>query len=209
MNPEKFCLARKKPRLHGPGFWRIIYGKETNMVKVNCESKDSLKLTEMEPFQGKLKKRTPQDIEALSNSLVTEGMMMPFVIWRNGDKKYLLDGHGRKEALVRLAVEDPKVLEADWPVIYVDADDEDAARKALLQITSQYGKITKIGYKAFTATIPDYKAPCVAKFMPKAKAEPKAKAKVPDTVILKIKVKRDKLDQVKEVFGQFDFIEVL
>lgn len=180
------------------------------MIKVNCESKDSLKLTEMEPFQGKLKKRTPQDIEALSNSLVAEGMMMPFVIWRNGDKKYLLDGHGRKEALVRLAVEDPKVLEADWPVIYVDAEDEDAARKALLQITSQYGKITKIGYKAFTATIPDYKAPCVAKFMPKpASDKPKAKVKVPDTVILKIKVKRDRLDQVKEVFGQFDFIEVL
>lgn len=185
------------------------------MIKVNCKAADTLKLTEMKPFQGKLKKRTPQDIDALKKSLMDEGMMMPFVIWRKpgdtetGTDMYLLDGHGRKEALVQLAVDDPELLEFQWPVIYVDAEDEDAARKALLQITSQYGKITKIGYKAFTATIPDYKAPCVAKFMPKVKAEPNVKAKVPDTVILKIKVKRDKLDQVKEVFGQFDFIEVM
>lgn len=186
------------------------------MIKVNCKAADALKLTEMKPFQGKLKKRTPQDIDALKKSLMDEGMMMPFVIWRKpgdtetGTDMYLLDGHGRKEALVQLAVDDPELLEFQWPVIYVDAEDEDAARKALLQITSQYGKITKIGYKAFTATIPDYKAPCVAKFIPKPVSDkPKAKAKVPDTVILKIKVKRDKLDQVKEVFGQFDFIEVL
>lgn len=190
------------------------------MIKVNCKAADTLKLTEMKPFQGKLKKRTPQDIEALKKSLMDEGMMMPFVIWRKpGDPEaetstevnmYLLDGHGRKEALVQLAVDDPELLEFQWPVIYVDASDEDAARKALLQITSQYGKITKIGYKAFTATIPDYKAPCVAKFIPKPVSDkPKVKAKVPDTVILKIRVKRDKLDQVKAVFGQFDFIEVL
>lgn len=180
------------------------------MIKINCESDSTLKLTDMVPFQGNLKKRTDNDIKELIESLTHEGLMMPFAIWKHEDKNYLLDGHGRKEAITKLAVDDAKLLTEEWPVIYVNAENEEDARKALLQITSAYGKVTKSGYKQFCVSIPDYKAPVINKFVTKpVKAkEPKVQA-VSDNVVLKVKIKRDKLDQVKEIFKQFDFIEIL
>ena len=180
------------------------------MIKINCESKDSIKLTDMVPFQGNLKKRTEQDIKELTESLSNEGLMMPFAIWVHEDKKYLLDGHGRKEALTKLAVEDASLLSVDWPCIYISAETEDDARKALLQITSSYGKVTRSGYKQFCVSIPEYHAPVIQKFIPKPKTENKPVQKQKsDKTILKIRVKNDKVAQVLDIFKQFDFIEVL
>lgn len=180
------------------------------MVKVNCESKDSLKLTEMSFFQGNLKKRTQQDIDALKQSILNEGLMMPFAVWKHEDKNYLLDGHGRKQALMQLCDQDPEILEQGWPVIFIEAEDENSARKALLQITSQYGKVTKTGWKQFCVSIPDYRAPVINKFVPKPVVDkPVKKAKKTGKTILKVRVSDDKVAQVLDVFKQFDFIEVL
>lgn len=183
-------------------------------MEIKCTTKDTIKLTECVPFQGNLKKRTAQDIAELKDSLLREGLLMPFAVWDHDDKKYLLDGHGRKEALVQLAVEDASLLNVDWPCIYIRADTEDDARKALLQITSSYGKITKTGVKQFTVSIPDYKAPSIAKFVAKPVTK-KVEAVDPvqrpnqDKVILKVSVTKDKVSEVKKILEQFDFIKVL
>lgn len=183
-------------------------------MEIKCTTKDTIKLTECVPFQGNLKKRTSQDIAELKNSLLREGLLMPFAVWDHDDKKFLLDGHGRKEALVQLAVEDANLLNVDWPCIYIKADTEDDARKALLQITSSYGKITKTGVKQFTVSIPDYKAPSIAKFVAKPVTK-KVKAVDPvqrpnqDKVILKVSVTKEKVSEVKKILEQFDFIKVL
>lgn len=183
-------------------------------MEIKCTTKDTIKLTECVPFQGNLKKRTAQDIAELKDSLLREGLLMPFAVWDHDDKKFLLDGHGRKEALVQLAVEDANLLNVDWPCIYIKADTEDDARKALLQITSSYGKITKTGVKQFTVSIPDYKAPSIAKFVVKPVTK-KVEAVDPvqrpnqDKVILKVSVTKDKVSEVKQILGQFDFIKVL
>lgn len=183
-------------------------------MEIKCTTKDTIKLTECVPFQGNLKKRTSQDIAELKSSLLREGLLMPFAVWDHDDKKFLLDGHGRKEALVQLAVEDANLLNVDWPCIYIKADTEDDARKALLQITSSYGKITKTGVKQFTVSIPDYKAPSIAKFVAKPVTK-KVEAVDPvqrpnqDKVILKVSVTKDKVSEVKKILEQFDFIKVL
>jgi hypothetical protein len=164
----------------------------------------------MVPFQGNLKKRTEQDIKELTDSLLSEGLMMPFAIWKHEGKNYLLDGHGRKEAITKLAVEDAKLLSEEWPVIYVNADTEDEARKALLQITSSYGKVTRSGYKQFCVSIPEYRAPVIQKFVSKPKTESKPVQKPKsDKTILKIRVMNDRVNQVLDIFKQFNFIEVL
>ena len=183
-------------------------------MEIKCTTKDTIKLTECVPFQGNLKKRTAQDIAELKDSLLREGLLMPFAVWDHDDKKYLLDGHGRKEALVQLAVEDASLLNVDWPCIYIKADTEDDARKALLQITSSYGKITKTGVKQFTVSIPDYKAPSIAKFVAKPvikKTEAVDPVQRPnqDKVILKVSVTKAKVSEVKQILEQFDFIKVL
>ncbi len=183
-------------------------------MEIKCSTKDTIKLTECVSFQGNLKKRTPQDIEELKKSLLREGLLMPFAVWLHDDKKYLLDGHGRKEALIQLAVEDAGLLSIDWPCVYIEADSEDNARKALLQITSAYGKITKSGVKQFTVSIPDYVAPAIAKFKPKVAKQKVINAQVSLPIesvkrVIKIRVDPDKEAQLLSILRQFDFIEVV
>lgn len=181
------------------------------MIKINCETSDELKLTDMVAFQGNLKKRTDEDISALQESLKTEGLMMPFAVWKHEGKNYLLDGHGRKEALIRMATVEPELLNSEWPVIYVNADTEDEARKALLQITSSYGKITKTGVKQFCVSIPNYKAPAINKFVTKTVPVKKqvAEKSAPIKTIIKIRVDNDKVEQVRSILKEFAFIEVI
>ena len=181
------------------------------MLKINCESDATLKLTDMVAFQGNLKKRTDEDISALQESLKTEGLIMPFAVWKHEGKNYLLDGHGRKEALIRMATATPELLNAEWPVVYVNADTEDGARKALLQITSSYGKITKAGVKQFCVSIPDYKAPAISKFVskPVTKNIKTVEKSVSTKTIIKIRVDNDKVEQVRSILKEFTFIEVI
>lgn len=176
------------------------------MIKVNCETKDKLRLADMEPFQGNLKKRTEQDIDELRKSLVNEGLMMPFAIWKQGEKNYLLDGHGRREALLSIVS-----AEAEFPVVYIEALTEDDARKALLQITSQYGKITKAGVKQFTASIPTYVAPSISKYVLPKTAVTKVRAPVTSCSkrVIKIQVDIADYDAVMEILAKAPYIKIL
>lgn len=177
-------------------------------MEIKCKTEETMLITDMVPFQGNLKKRTEQDIHELQDSLNNEGLLMPFAIWKS-DKNYLLDGHGRRQAIMGLIDQDPGLLQVQWPVIVIDAADEDTARKALLQITSQYGKVTKQGIKQFTVSIPDYKAPVIAKFTPKVKVLKDKNPKKDTRVILKIRVDQSKLADVKEILNSVNYIEVL
>lgn len=137
------------------------------MLKINCKTADTIRLQSLVPFQGELKKRKKEDIDCLIKSLSEEGMMMPFAVWKHDEKCYLLDGHGRMEALLKLMMSDTDLITQDFPCIFIEADDEESARKSLLQITSTYGRVSKKGILDFTATIPDYVAPVVLSAKPK------------------------------------------
>ena len=180
------------------------------MITIKCKTQDTVKLDECVPFQGNLKRRTTQDLQALKHSLETEGLLMPFVLWVHDGKKLLLDGHARHQALMSMSDNEDGayILARDWPCIYVEAETEDDARKALLQITSQYGKITKAGVSKFMATIPNYTAPSVSKFTAKAPKKTTAK-KVEGFQVLRVRVPVDKYAQVLEIFKQVSYIEVL
>ena len=180
------------------------------MIQICCDTADKIKLTEMTSFQGDLKKRKDKDIEELKESLLNHGLLMPFAIWEHDGKKFLLDGHGRKEVLIKMAVEDPSILTVDWPCVYVEAETIDDAKKALLSISSSFGKFTKEGVKEFTASIPSFVAPSIKKFKAVSK-EDTVKVSKPksDKTVLKIRVQNDKVSQVLDIFKQFNYIEVL
>ena len=188
------------------------------MIQIKCSTKDTIRITDMVPFQGNLKKRTQQDIDQLKESLLREGLLMPFAIWEKpleqNDSEiavveqnlFLLDGHGRKEAIIQMAVDEPSLLTVDWPCVFIKADTEDDARKALLQITSSYGKITKIGVKQFTVSIPDYVAPSIKKFVeskPKENKDSEEKENKTKHRIIRIKVPEDKMNEVINIFKVF------
>jgi hypothetical protein len=176
------------------------------MLQIKCKTDSELSLIEMLPFQGELKQRSNQDIEDLKESLLTEGLLMPFAIWKNDQFHYILDGHGRYEAIVKIALQDPTVLTQTFPVVIINAETEEEARKALLQIVSTYGKITKKGVVTFAQTLKNYKAPVVKFSTPKVKLL--KTVSLNDKIIIRIKVTRDKVDQLTALLKQVSGIEV-
>lgn len=177
------------------------------MLKINCKTSDTVKLQTLVPFQGNLKKRKKEDIQSLIDSLTSEGMMMPFAVWKHEEKNYLLDGHGRLEALVRMSIKDMDIMTQELPCIYIEAETEDQARKSLLQITSSYGKIDKKGIIDFTATIPDYVAPVILQAKPKLK-----KKKIEQPSLMKrivITVPADKEADLRKILESTPYIKII
>jgi len=193
------------------------------MIKLNCVAQGTIRIGDCTPFQGNLKKRTETEINELMRSIKTEGMMMPFAVWQHDGKNYLLDGHGRLEALKRLSFSEPDINREDFPCIFIEAACENDARKALLQITSSYGTITRMGVKQFTVSIPDYRAPSINRFVVGVKKtgikpviDRQVNIKAENTI--RIRVKDGAIDnagcpitkeRVLEILGQFDFLEIL
>lgn len=185
--------------------------RSMNVIKVLSDTKDTLKVGEMTEFQGKLKHRSPKQVESLANSLLTEGLIMPFVIWRHEGQNLLLDGHGRYKAIKYLAEKsgDETVLQQDFPVLYIDAQTEEEAKKALLQISSRYGNVTRKGAAAFCATIPQYKAPVLKPFSTDNSASKKFKAKATDRTLIKISVPNDIAEEIKKMLSEVPSIRIV
>lgn len=179
------------------------------MIQVKCNIDTVMSLDVMEPFQGDLKKRTAKDIRDMQRSLLKEGLLTPFVIWQHDGVNHLLDGHGRRQALLELAELYPDITTQQFPYLVVNADTEEDAKQALLEITSSYGKITKKGAISFTKGISTpITAPSVVKFTSTAAPVPKTAVQATHTVI-KIKVPIDKEQIVKETLKSINYITVI
>lgn len=178
------------------------------MVNVMCQTKDELTLGELTPFQGDLKRRTSKDVQELANSITNEGLLMPFAVWRHEGKNNLLDGHGRLAALTELAMRDDDVATQKFPVLYVDAESEEQAKKSLLQITSSYGRVTKKGVLEFCKAIPEYKAPVVNKYVHRKQGVRKFEENRNEELI-RIAVPSDKARAVRDLLKTVDYIRVL
>lgn len=89
-------------------------------------------------FQGNLKKLSKKNLEKLKKRIMEDGFNVPFFVWDNAGEYKVLDGHQRLKALLSLREEgyDIPLL----PVAFIEATDEEDARKKLLAISSQYGE---------------------------------------------------------------------
>jgi hypothetical protein len=159
----------------------------------------------MQPFQGSLKKRTDKDIEDLMASIRADGLIMPFALWLHDDILHILDGHGRYSALIKLALNDASILTQQFPAVIIEAEDETAAQKALLQIVSSYGKITKPGLAKFSANIVNYKAPVLTKLVKPVKYT----QKTDDFEVIRIRVSKEIGEKVREILKTVQGVEVL
>lgn len=109
-------------------------------IRIECKGADILPLDAIEEFQGNLKKRTQKDIDKIIKSIDKFGFSFPFFIWCDNGRNRCLDGHGRIEALKKIS---QKGVDLPlFPVIYVDAKDEEEAIQKLLRLNSQYGQMT-------------------------------------------------------------------
>lgn len=178
------------------------------MVSIICSTDETIKLQELEQFQGNLKKRSKRDVSQLVSSIKEDGLIMPFAVWHSETGNKLLDGHGRLLALKAIGEEDVSVFEQDFPVIYIRVDTEEQARKALLQITSSYGKVTKDGAIEFCKTIPSYRAPAINRFVHRKPVERRLMTTSNERII-RIAVQEEKVQQLIDILKQVDFIRVL
>jgi hypothetical protein len=184
------------------------------IFEIKCETKDNVTLSQLRQFQGNLKKRSTTDVDNLIASIKEDGLLMPLAIWQHDDTASILDGHARYEAFVKMAIEDPSILSMALPCVIIKAPDEAEAKKALLQITSSYGHVTKKGLINFTASIPNYKAtaPIVLKTIGNGGLV--APTKMPkvlesSTVVLRLQVPKDMVGRLTEVLKAVEGVVVL
>ena len=198
------------------------------MVVVKCQTSGKLRLRDMKPFYGGFKAVTDGQLADMKRSLLLEGLLSPFLVWRGLDEDGLecnciLDGHVRRQALSLMADEgDNEIMEMEFPVVYIDAENSDEAKKALLQISSSYGKVVRKGAREFCASISEYRAPVTAfLFKPVAPirdrtvplferpAEDALKAVSDESVVMNIAVPAEYESAVRELLGSMSYTRVL
>lgn len=117
--------------------------KKKKEVTIRCVGNRTAKYTELKKFQGDLKKITDKNLEKLKLSILTNGFRIPLFAWEGK----IIDGHTRVRVLEELdkaGYSIPKI-----PIIDIQAENEQDAKKMLLLINSKYGQITKQGFYEF------------------------------------------------------------
>jgi len=116
-------------------------------IRVTCKTADSLPYEQIEPLQGRLKKRTDEQIDKICRSIIKHGWAFPEFIWQNEGHNYCLDGHGRQAAIPRLIEMGYTIPEI--PVVFIEARNREEAKELLLKCISQYGTVTQEGFNEF------------------------------------------------------------
>ena len=117
-------------------------------IEIKCSGTTALPYQDLVPFQGNLKSLHKDDYEKLRKQIVELGFSDPFAVWKSGNNHYILNGHQRLRA-VKTMVEQEGFFCPPLPVIFVEAEDEFVARRKVLALTSQFGKIEKQGLYEF------------------------------------------------------------
>ena len=117
-------------------------------IVVKCKGADLLPVEVLEAMQGSLKKITDDDLAKLRRNIERDGFIAPVFIWTSPQgKQWIMDGHQRVKALLAMKV-DGWVI-PDIPVDYIHAKSKKEAERFLLQIVSQFGRVTQKGLDKF------------------------------------------------------------
>ncbi|MCL2093012.1 MAG: ParB N-terminal domain-containing protein [Treponema sp.] len=123
-------------------------------MKVNDCGSDLIDFHELTEFQGNFKIRTDLDINEIKSKIMEYGFSFPMFVWECEGKKYVIDGHGRLEALKSLEEDGHSIPPV--PVVYVKATDTKEAIRILLLCNTRFGYITDTSADNFMDGI-DYK----------------------------------------------------
>lgn len=116
-------------------------------VRIEVEGKDVLPLDSLTEFQGNLKELSKENYEKFKKDILSLGFISPIHVWRAGKDNFCLDGHQRIRTLKKMREEGIEI--PSIPVVYVQAKDKKEAKKKILSLTSQFGKITGEGLYEF------------------------------------------------------------
>lgn len=120
-------------------------------INPHLEILPTIDYREANELQGKLKDLSKENFSRLLKAIQHHGLLMPFAMWVDPESKkmWLIDGHQRRRLFMMEKVE-PFLI----PYILIPGNTLDEAKMNLLQITSQYGKVTEAGFQEFTLNMP-------------------------------------------------------
>jgi len=117
-------------------------------IEIKCKGADTAKLDDLLEFQGELKSLSESNYKKLKKQIIDLGVSAPFFVWKDDKgQKYLIDGHQRRRTIDKMMAEGFDV--PALPIIYVEAKDRAEAKRKLLAITSNYGKVDGQGLYEF------------------------------------------------------------
>lgn len=102
-------------------------------------------------LQGSLKEMSAVNYEKLKESLVKNNFIMPFNVWQEGSKVWILDGHHRQKVMQLLEQEGYKIPDK-LPANFINCKDKKDAFNKLLVYSSIYAKITDDGLYELIST---------------------------------------------------------
>lgn len=117
----------------------------------NLAELPTLDYRDMNELQGDLKTLEKENFTRLQNTLVDDGQLAPFYLWFDSKegKYWIVDGHQRKSIFMF-----NRITPYERPYILIPGENINEAKKALLEISSQYGTVTEEGFNKFTFDFP-------------------------------------------------------
>lgn len=122
-------------------------------VKLAIKTRDTLGISLLENLQGDLKVLSAENYEKLKREILVDGFSFAVHVWENpvDGKIYITDGHQRVATLKKMSEEGYKIPQV--PVVFIEADDLNHAKRKVLAAASQYGKFDQSGAEKFIQTI--------------------------------------------------------
>jgi hypothetical protein len=120
-------------------------------MKILNKVKD-LKVTDAKTFltwEFNTLKDDKRDVTKLKNAIKQNGWSFPVFVW--ADHNFVIDGAGRKKAVIELISEGYEITEI--PYVEIEADSIEQAKAKVLEVSSQYGIITTDSFLEFTEGI--------------------------------------------------------
>ena len=114
-----------------------------NTIEVKCKGSGVRDISQLENFQGDLKVLSDENYAKMKKEILELGFCEPVTIWKNK----ILNGHQRVKTLTKMKEEGYEIPKI--PVNVVDAKDKKEAKKIILSLTSQFGRITSGGLYDF------------------------------------------------------------
>lgn len=122
-------------------------------IKISAETKDYLPLEQLTELQGELKSLSEKNFIKLALSIEMWGFMAAVHVWKSPDgTNYILDGTQRTRTTRKMVAtgefECPPI-----PVVFVPATDINEAKRKVLAMASQYGKVEDQGLYEFSESM--------------------------------------------------------
>jgi hypothetical protein len=116
-------------------------------IEIKCKGSSLAQINDLVPFQGNLKDLSEENYKKLRKEILELGFSEPVSVWEHDGVLKILNGHQRLKTLKMMRDEGFEI--PPIPISFIQAKDDEEAKKKILALTSQYGNITSHGLREF------------------------------------------------------------